>query len=423
MTKKQQAGMYDVLIAGGGLAGSSLGCALAQAGLRCCVLEAVSVDADDQPSFDERTIALTWGSRLIFSGLGVWSEIAAADAEPIHSIHVSRRGGFGMCRLDSTRMGVKALGYVVPTRVLGRVLLEQLRGTSGLDYFCPARAEVVQVAADHVFATVVTEQGRVKLQGRLLVVADGGRSTLREQLGYQVFPRPYRASVLLTTVSTEQQHRGRAFERFTEHGPLALLPMSQNRYAVVWTLPQAQIVRLQACDDAEFLAQLQADFGYRAGIFAAPGARLHYPLARTRVAPLARQRSVLLGNAAHLVHPVAGQGFNLGLRDVAHLAEVLRDVRQRGEDPGSDQVLQKYSALRRVDTRRVQGMTHGLMTVFTQQWPGLSLARQLGLVAVDMLPPVQRWLLRNTMGLVEPRSQLSLGLPLTRFAGDADESA
>ncbi len=418
MTRKQQVEPYDVLIAGGGLVGASLGGALAQAGLRCCVLEAVPFAAADQPSFDERTIALTWGSRLIFAGLGVWLQIIATDAEPIRSIHISRRGGFGICRLDCTGMGVDALGYVVPTRVLGRVLLDRLQQASGVDYYCPARVEAVQPAVDRVTVQVKTEQGSLQLRGDLLVVAEGGRSSLREQLGYKVYARPYEAEVLLTTVSTGQSHNGRAFERFTEHGPLALLPMRENRYAVVWTLPAARVDHLRACDDAQFLAQIQADFGYRAGIFTAPGIRLRYPLARSRVEPLAQQRSVLLGNAAHLLHPVAGQGFNLGLRDVAHLAEVLATAHQHGEDLGSDRVLQKYTALRRDDIRRVQGFTHGLMTAFTQQWPGLSLARQIGLLLVDSLPLVQRRLLQHTMGLAGPRSQLSLGLPLARPTGE-----
>jgi len=410
-----------VLVAGGGLVGASLGCALAQAGLRCCVLEAVPFDTDTQPSFDERTIALTWVSRLIFGGLGIWSKIPAADIEPIHNIHISKRGGFGICRLDSQQMAVDALGYVVSTRVLGRVLLDQLQATPGLDYFCPARAEEVQTGPDSVALGVETEQGRIALKGRLLVIADGGRSSLREQLGYKVHSQPYDAGVLLTTVHTQQSHGGRAFERFTEHGPLALLPMSQNRYAVVWTLPQNRIDFLRICDDAEFLTQLQHDFGYRVGFFTVPGARFSYPLTRTRVESFAQRRSVLLGNAAHLVHPVAGQGFNLGLRDVAHLAELTQADRLRKEDPGSDVMLRKYTALRRRDTRRVQCFTHGLMSVFTLQWPGLSLVRQLGLVAVDVLPPMQRLLLRRTMGLTGPRSQLSLGLPLTPFAGEADE--
>lgn len=403
---------YDLVIVGGGLAGASLACALADTPLRIAVVEAIPFDSDTQPSYDERTLALTWSSRRIFEGIGVWQAIAGREAEPILSIHISNRGHAGIARLDHCQAGTAALGYVVPTRVIGRALQEKMEASPGVVLHCPA--SVTRVATSPGGALVAMELEGVErvVETRVVVIADGGRSPVCAQLGMKPEIRPYAQSVLLTIVSVDRDHHGIAYERFTEHGPLALLPLSDRRYAVVWTLPPEEIELHREQPDDAFLADLQCAFGDRAGRFSRPGNRNVYPLGLSRLRRPVRERLVVIGNAAHTVHPVAGQGFNLGLRDVAALAETISDADLRGADIGAPEVLERYAEQRQRDTFMVTTFTHGLIRVFSNEFPPLALARNLGLGGVELLPPLKRLLLRRTMGMSGQPSRLAMGLPL-----------
>lgn len=402
---------YDILIIGGGMVGASLGVALAPLSLRIGLIEAETFESQAQPSYDDRTVALAFGSKRIYESLGVWSRLADRGATAIQQIHISDRGRFGFARLHAAEAGVEALGYVVENRVLGQALKAALAEVGNLTLICPATMEAVEFADDAVTVSV-RRQGRIEqLRTRLVVAADGGRSTLREQAGIEAERTEYHQSALVTNITTEFPHRQVAYERFTSTGPLALLPMSDNRCAVVWSLPPEQAENCLALDDAGFLASLQDQFGMRLGRFLKAGRRHAYPLARTRVREHVRPRLVLIGNAAHTVHPVAGQGFNLGLRDVAALAEILSGVAP-DRDPGELAVLMRYADWRRRDNQIISTFTDGLVRAFSNDLLPLALARNLGLLAVDLIPPAKRALLRLSMGRSGRLPRLARGLSL-----------
>ncbi len=385
---------HDLVIAGGGLAGASLACAAGVTGRRVAIIESFAVDDERQPSFDERTIALTLSSRRVFEAIGAWAAVAD-EAGAIESIHVSDRGRFGAARLDRRHVGAEALGYVVPTRALGRALTARIGTMDNVELLCPATAERLEQGAGPV--AVHTTDGR-RLQAPLLVLADGGRSTLGRQAGLALQTRDYPQMALVAVVGVSRDHGRRAYERFTGHGPLALLPMTGRRMALAWTLPADQARALVDADEAGFLDALQAAFGWRQGRFTRAGTRRAYPLSLGHLRTPVSDRVVAIGNAAHVVHPVAGQGFNLGLRDVADLAEQLADCWRRGDDIGTPAALRAYADRRSRQVRRVERLTDGLIGLFTSTTPGLPTLRTLGLNLVDLCPPVKRMLLERTMG-------------------------
>ncbi|MDA8364368.1 MAG: 2-octaprenyl-6-methoxyphenyl hydroxylase [Gammaproteobacteria bacterium] len=404
---------YDILIVGGGMVGASLGIALGGGGLRVGVIESVPYGEAGQPSYDDRTVALAYGSKRIFSTLGVWDSLqSAAGVTAISRIHVSDRGHFGFTHLDADAAGVEALGYVVENRVLGAVLSARLRATAGVELLQPATLMSVDFAGD--IATVGLDHAGLvrRLAARLVVAADGGDSAVRSLAGIAVRRADYGQTAVVANVSVELPHRGTAFERFTEHGPLALLPMSENRCSVVWSLPTDQADAVLALPDAVFLERLYDSFGSRLGRFTKAGKRRTYALALTRVAEHVRPRLALIGNAAHTLHPVAGQGFNLGLRDVAALSQVLAEAWHRGDDPGDVSVLRVYADWRRRDNLAVSTFTDGVVRLFSNNFAPLVAARNFGLVAVDLFPGIKRALLQRTMGLAGRLPRLARGLPL-----------
>jgi 2-octaprenyl-6-methoxyphenol hydroxylase len=420
---------YDVIVVGGGMVGASLACALAPLGLRIGVVEAVPLTAAAQPSYDDRTVALAWGSRRIFEGIGVWDEIARLGATPIERIHISDRGHFGCTRLSAADLGREALGYVVENRVLGAALLARLQASTDVAWLCPARLEKFEPGDDLATVTIRQDDQSRTLRARLVIGADGADSVVRAAAGIAAKRTDYDQTAVVTNVTPERPHANTAYERFTETGPLALLPMNDcrplprvpapaapeppaHRCAVVWSARAGEVQTILGWSDDEYLAQLQARFGDRLGRLTKPGKRMAYPLKLTRVPEQAKPRLVVIGNAAHTVHPVAGQGFNLGLRDVAALAEALADALRNGEDIGALGVLQRYAARRMRDNRVTQAFTHGLIRVFANDFPPLVLARNLGLVAVDLLPPVKRAFVRVTSGLAGRLPRLARGLPL-----------
>ena len=401
---------YDVVIVGGGMVGASLACALGEAGMSVAVVEAVAFESQQQPSYDVRTISLSHGSRRILESLGVWPSIETRAVCPIHSIHVSDRGRPGLAHLDRGSAGVDALGYVIENRALGAALLQRIEALDKVELVCPARVDDIAFDAGAATLACSGEDGAFELRGRLVVVADGGRSGLREKLGMRVRTDDYGQTAIVCTVSPGQEHENRAFERFTDTGPLALLPMNDRRCWCVWAARPDQVDELLALDDSDFLARLQHRFGDRLGRFDRVGRRYAYPLARNRVDVHFRDRVVLIGNAAHTVHPVAAQGFNLGLRDVAWLAETLQSAMQEGRDPGTSGVLQQYASLRERDNRRVTGFTHAMVRLFTNRLPPVVLGRNMGLLLVDLVPEFKSALLRRTMGVSGRQSRLARGL-------------
>lgn len=410
MTDQPIQGDYDILIVGGGMVGASLACALGGQGLRIGIVEAVPIKSRAQSSYDERPIALAFGTRRIFEGMDVWGELAGL-VTPIRSIHVSDRGHFGVTRLRCEEEGVEALGYVADTRTVGSVLAERLAALPAVDLICPATVKTAAVAVGAAQVVLEREGRTLALTSRLVVAADGASSMVRELLGIATVVKDYGQSAVTAAVTPSLPHNHVAYERFTENGPLAVLPMDDNRCGIVWTQPRERVDEVLALDDETFLARLQACFGYRLGRFERVGVRRAYPLALMYAVDAVRPRAAVIGNAAHTLHPVAGQGFNLGLRDVAVLAEVLVQAAQQGEDIGDIAVLNRYAAWRHDDHRRVIGFTDGLTRLFSNALPPLVLARDLGMLAVDLLPPLKHLFARQSMGLVGRLPRLARGLP------------
>ncbi len=404
---------YDVLVVGGGLVGASLACALGGQPLKVGVLEAVPFERSGASSYDDRAIALSYGARLIFEAMGVWPAMAEA-ACAIRRIHVSDRGRFGAARLDCREQGVEALGYVIASRPLGGALLERVAQLDNVDYLCPAR--VLEVCAAGAAAELEVEIDGVRrtLRSRLLVAADGTRSAVRERLGVETLEEDYGQSAVIANVTPSRSHDHVAFERFTDTGPMAMLPLDGERCALVWTVPRERTEELLSLDDDAFLAALQERFGWRLGRILEVGPRSAYPLLQIFARRQVQPRLLLIGNAAHAMHPVAGQGFNLGLRDVAQLADLLVEALAVGQDPGAPELLERYARGRRDDQRYVMGATDALVRLFTNPAPPVRLLRDLGLVALDLTPPAKRAFTRYAMGLGGRLPRLARGASLAR---------
>ncbi|MDU9411105.1 2-octaprenyl-6-methoxyphenyl hydroxylase [Pseudomonas sp. zfem005] len=385
----------QLAIIGGGLVGASLALALQEGakarGWKITLIEPFAPGDSYQPSYDARSSALSFGTRQIYERLGLWQAIARR-AEPILQIHVSDRGRFGAARLAAIEEGVPALGYVVENAWLGQCLWQAL-DADVVTWQCPAEVVRMEPLADGYRLSLNDD---TQLDCDLAVLADGGRSGLREQLGIGVKRNPYGQTALIANVSPVEAHRGQAFERFTDEGPMAMLPVADNRCALVWTRPGKDAERLSRLDDRAFLAELQEAFGYRLGAFNQVGARHLYPLTLVEAEEQVRANLVVLGNAAHSLHPIAGQGYNLSLRDTVALAETLL----ASEAPlGDFATLQRYLDSQRLDQDLTVGFSDQVTRLFSNKEPLLAGGRNLGLLGLDLLPPAKRWFARQAMGL------------------------
>lgn len=403
---------YDLVIVGGGMVGASLAIALAGRGLSIALIEAHPPGVDSQPSYDDRAIALAYGTRRIFEAIGVWPALQTM-AEPILAIHVSDRGHFGATRLSAAEEGVPALGHVVTARELGGVLLERLHADAALELIAPARVVGFADRGDDGVQVEIERDGVMgTLDCRLLVAADGGSSSIREQLDVPVVRWQYGQSAVVTNITPGRPHHDVAYERFTDTGPVALLPMTGGRCAVVWTVRDEQVPEVLALDDDAFLCAFQQRFGHRLGRFERVGRRAAYPLSLLRARESVRGRVAVIGNAAHTLHPIAGQGFNLGIRDVAALAEVVDDAFAAGSDIGSPEVLARYERWRAAEQRGVALATDGLARLFSNPLGLVRLGRNLGLLAMEFLPAAKHPLARGAMGLLGRQPRLARGAPL-----------
>ncbi len=385
----------DIAIIGGGLVGASLALALQaeakQRGWQICLIEPFTPGSGYQPSYDARSTALSFGSQQIYQRLGLWPQISQR-AEPIKQIHVSDRGRFAAARLSAEEEGVPALGYVVENAWLGECLWQAL-DPHAVSWRSPAQVVRMQALADGY--RLVLDDGS-ELECNLAIMAEGGRSGLREQLGIDVSTTPYGQSALIANVSPQDAHHGLAFERFTEEGPMALLPLADKRCALVWTRATLEAERLMGLADAAFLTELQQAFGYRLGSLRQVGTRHLYPLALTAAKEQVRKHLVVLGNAAHSLHPIAGQGYNLSLRDTLVLAETLLESTAPLGDLAT---LQRYLSRQQSDQQLTVGFSDQVTRLFSTAQPLLATGRNLGLLGLDLLPPAKRWFARQAMGL------------------------
>jgi 2-octaprenyl-6-methoxyphenol hydroxylase len=402
--------MFDVLIVGGGMVGASLAVALKPLRLKIGLIEAYNFGVAEQPSYDDRSIALSYGSSRIYQGMGIWGKLRSG-VESIQHIHISDRGHFGAARLEAAEENVPALGYVVESRVLGKLLYEEL-DTGEIELIVPAKVFGVEQDADRVQVRIERNGVADTLQTRLLVVSDGRDSGVREMLGIGVTRREYHQTAIIANVTTAEPHRNLAYERFTPSGPLALLPLTEGRYSLVWTHRDEDVEATMQLDDTAFLHKLQEAFGFRQGEFTKVGQRAAYPLVLQKAVKEVAGRAVVIGNASHALHPVTGQGLNLGLRDVAQLAEMLAEAARQGSDPGAADLLARYEELRRQDQQGVVRYTDTLVRVFSNDFAPLGHARAVGLMAVDRVAPLRHWNARQGMGLRQRQTRLARGLGL-----------
>lgn len=402
---------YDCLIVGGGLVGASLALALSHTPLRVGVIEASAMETDAQPSFDDRGLVLSRASARILDTLGALKALRG-DLTPITSIHVSERGRFGCTRMEAGMLGVSALGYSIIARRLGVGLLGALRERGTHDYLCPASLSGVRVQPERVVAECLLDGRARRLSAKLLVGADGANSSVRRLLGMSAATHDYGQTAIVSNVVAEHHRPGTAYERFTATGPIVLLPLTQQRCGMVYTVPRGERDRYLAMDEAEFCRRAAQRFGYRFGGFARLGRRASYDLIRRVVHPSCGERCVLIGNAAHVVHPNAAQGFNLGLRDAALLAETLHDAARRGRDIGEQAIVEAYASAQWRDQRRTIRFTDGLARLFYNDFAPAVLLRNGAMNFLDLVPPAKRALMRLGTGYAGRTPKLARGVPL-----------
>lgn len=390
------------------MVGASLALALADTGRSVLLVEGVAPSAHSQPSFDDRTTALGNASRRIFESLEVWPLIAS-EAAAIRLIHVSDAGRFGFARLRVEEQGIEAFGYVVTNRVIGAGLWHRLSESSHLTLRVPARPDTVEISPDEVRLRLASEAPgqEEEFTARLVVAADGAHSSVRAAAGIEAEVEDYDQVAVIANLRADRPQDGTAYERFTPSGPLAVLPLYDGSYGVVWTSRPERAQQILGLPDEEFLRELQSRFGWRAGKFVRVGRRASYPLKLSRAATTVATRTVLIGNAAQALHPVAGQGFNLGLRDAAMLAEVIANG---GDDVGSPALLRQFSQWRSADRTGVVRFTDGLVKLFADSRFGVGALRNLGLLLFDLSPPAKSALARVSAGFGGPTPRLARGL-------------
>jgi len=426
---------YDVVVVGGGMVGASFACALRQelnraadkdrrgyrpnherkdekekdpAEISILVVEAVDLASSSnqastaQPSFDARSIALSYGSSQILEAMGLWQQLKDSACR-IEEIHVSDRGRIGTTRLHYKDYRVDALGYVVDNKELGVVLNSVMESSSSIHLFCPASISAIKPTAAGMDLIVNSDSLGHSISASLVVLADGGRSPICEQLGLEQRVQDYEQHALIANIGFEKAHRNIAFERFTDTGPLAVLPLKtlgkQNRAALVWTLTAEQSAEYMVMAEEELLEKLQERFGNRLGKLQHIGEKFCYPLRLSVAREQLRPGLVLLGNVAHTLHPVAGQGLNLALRDVAALASTLSEAVADGANLGSMDVLQQYICKQELDQKRTIIFTDTITRLFSSNSRSKILARKFGLIAIDLMPSIKQEFAEQAMGL------------------------
>ncbi len=404
---------YDLVVVGGGMVGASFCCALEEAlgdkPLSILVIEAIPPNANlaKQSSFDARSTALSFGTRKFFEGIDLWKMLGEA-VSAIHEIQVSDRGRLGSVEINADEQNVEALGYVVENKLLGQVLNAKLNESKKISLLCPALVSSVKAIEKGMQLRLTHGDLETNVGASLVVLADGGKSPVCEQLGIARSIERYDQHALIANIVFEKSHQHVAFERFTDTGPLAVLPLpsieGKNRGSLVWTLSVEQADQYRELSEAELLPLLQERFGYKLGKILEIGETFVYPLSLSIAKEQVRPGLALLGNVAHTLHPVAGQGLNLALRDARALVDVLISARERGLGVGEMNVLLEYVAGQEADQAITTQFTHNITKLFSSNNEAKVWLRKFGLVALELLPNVRRSLAERAMGLVKSKS-------------------
>jgi len=400
--------MRDVAIVGGGLVGLCAALVLARSQREVSVIEAGNFEPQPAQGLAARSIALSTSSVQIFRALGLWASIERAAA-PIRRIHVSARGRWGVTRLRAEDYELDALGYVVESQKLTECLLQAVTACAQIDLRQNASFESIE-QDDRVSISYREGDKKQRLQARLALIADGAQSQARAALGIGHQSVDYRQSVVISNVEVDSPRDATAYERFTEQGPLAMLPLGGRRYACVWTVSPERASVLDGLDDAGFMAALQDCFGYRLGLLEAVGPRFAFALQRVHADVLGKGRCVLIGNAANALHPVAGQSFNLSLRDIACLHELLCEQSlQDLDDATMATLVAAYQQQRAREQSQVIRYGDGLVTMFSNSLPLLDQARAAGLGLLDLVPALKAQAALTGMGLTFGGNRLLRG--------------
>jgi len=399
---------HELVVVGGGLVGLSLGIATAQAGLDTLVVDRENPAATLAESFDGRASGIAYGSQQILAALGIWAKLAS-QAAPILEIRVADDSAPLFLHYDHREVGDHPLGWIVENIVLRRALLERVSELPHLAHAAPKSVAGVERGAAGALVRLADHHA---IRARLVAAADGKASPLRKAAGIRAIEWSYPQTGIVATVQHERPHRGVAVEHFLPAGPFAILPLTGNRSSIVWTERAELAPRILAMSAADFADELRRRFGDFLGTVEPMGPRWSYPLAFLHAENYAAERLALVGEAAHVIHPIAGQGLNLGLRDVAALAEVLVDARRLGLDIGEPNILRRYERWRRLDNWMLAAVTDTLNRLFSNAIPPVKLARDLGLAAVNQMPPLKRLFMRHAMGVVGDQPRLVRGEPL-----------
>ena len=388
---------YDIVIIGGGMVGASLACALADSTLSIAVIEGHEPPANwPADSFDIRVSAITRASENLFRRLGAWEEMEAMRVQPYEAMDVWDATGSGHIHFDAAELGEPNLGHIIENRVITRALLQRLRRHDNIDTCCPTKPVRLMLRSDH--AQLQLDDASL-LQTPLIIGADGAHSWLRQQAGIDIQERHYRQTAVVTTVQTERHHEDTAWQCFLPSGPLAFLPLPEGRSSIVWSTSAEEAERLLALDDAEFMSELGEAFMHRLGTVTAVGPRGAFPLKGRHAKEYVKPHLALVGDAAHTIHPLAGQGVNLGLADVEELATVVLTAHRTHRPIGSFKTLRRYERARRGDNLLMLDAMGTFKALFSNDTPGLRELRNLGLNLADHAGPLKNLIVARAMGL------------------------
>lgn len=404
---------FDVVIVGGGMVGAALACALGDSPLRVCVLESGSAPLPPGKEYDLRVSAVTAGSKSILDAVGAWDLIASRRVAPISGMHVWDEGGEGSIDFDSAELGVPALGYIVENGLILHSLVERMRQFANIEYRNGVSWDVLE--PEPAYIRIGLGDG-ASLRAALVVGADGAASAVRKAAGIQSRSSGFDQKAIVGVVHSERRHEFIARQRFLETGPLAFLPLDEpHTCSIVWSARNERADELLSLDEQEFLGALQSAFGDSLGKLEDIGKRAAFPLVSAHAEGYVGDRMVLVGDAAHRVHPLAGQGLNLGLADIAVLAEVLVDAWARGEEPGVHAVLRRYERWRRGDNALMIAAMEGFNALFSGGGAARRAIRNFGLDVFDQMVPVKNRIMAYASGLTGDRPRLLRGIPLAEI--------